>query len=279
MANEATKGTPGSQDGLIDDPLTGMASRRYLITKGEQDISLAIRYQESVSVLQFEIDELKNIYNQYGDEVADELLMWVAKTLKTQCRMEDVAARISGVAFAVLAPRTNAAQALQMCARLRAVLMDRPFVHNDIRLTVTFSIGVAVLGNEAEKDVEGLLKVAALRAAEARQHGGNCVVAEAGNVVAMAAGAEPVSGNGRRSGDQSAGSSVALGSVTLEEALDMLATHQRERLQPHIAGLIRKFIPLLEYGNKELNLSLSFAIEAMKKRLDEAAIEREFGDD
>lgn len=280
MDNKMPKGlTTTSHDRLIDDPLTGMASRRYLITKGEQDISLAARYQEAVSVFQFEIDDIRAIYNQHGDEVADELLVWVAKTLKNQCRTEDVAARISGAVFAVLAPRTNAAQALQMCARLRDVLMNSAFVHNDIRLMVTFSIGVAVFGSETEETVEGLLKIAASRAAEARQHGGNCVIAEAGSVVMLAADSINASDNGPRSREQRTASPATHGSLTLDEALELLATHQRDRLQHHIAGLILKFMPLLEYGNKELNLSLGFAIEAMKKRLEQVAIEREFGDD
>lgn len=272
MGNDVPKDDPSAPDGLIDDPLTGAASRRYLITKGERDISLASRHGEAVSVLQFEIDEFKNIYNQNGDEVADEMLVWVANTLKSQCRLEDVVARISGAVFAILSPRTNAAQALQACTRLRAAVMERAFVHNNIRYSVSFSIGIAVYGNEAEQDIEGLLKIAAQRAAEARQHGGNCVVAETGAVVALAASTEAAPG---ALGQPAAATTT----VTIDEALAMLASRQHDRLKPRIAGLFQQLMPLLEYGNKELNLSLGFAIEAMKKRLKEVAIEREFGDD
>jgi len=272
-----------SQDDLIEDPLTGVASRRYLVTKGAQDISLARRHKESVAVLQFEIDEFKSVYTEFGDEVADELMKWVALTLKSLCRAEDVVARIRGAVFAVLAPRTDTEQAIQMCKRLRSAVMDRAFVHNAVRLPVTFSVGVAVFGHDDTAEIEDLVAVAAQHTAEAQRAGGNSVVAESGSVIKMEAPREamPLTGASTEKTDKKSAPAPKLATtgVSLDKALEVLASDQRAELKPYVASLIRRIVPLLEYANKELNLSLGFAIEAMKKRLQEVAIEREFGED
>jgi len=283
MTAESKTENTDLQDGLIEDPLTGVASRRYLVTKGSQDLSLARRHKESVAVLQFEIDSFKAVYTQYGDEVADELMKWVAVTLKSLCRVEDVVARIRGAVFAVLAPRTDAEQALLMCKRLRTAVMDRAFVHNAVRLPVTFSVGVAAFSPDDTAEIDDLIAVASQHTAEAQRAGGNSVVVESGTVIALEAPREamPLTAGAAAQVEKrpSSAPKPAVTGVSLDKALEILASDQRAELRPYVASLIRRILPLLEYANKELNLSLGFAIEAMKKRLQEVAIEREFGED
>jgi len=272
-----------SQDSLIEDPLTKVASRRYLVTKGTQDISLARRHKEALALLQIEIDNFKSVYTEYGDEISDKLLQEVATTLRSLCRTEDVVSRIRGAVFAILAPRTNANQSLLMCARLRTAVMDRAFVHNDIRIALSFSIGIAIFNHDSAADMEHLLAVAAQHAAEAQRAGGNCAVAESGTVVAMPPGASPsppTTASQRMAATKPGETKkpVATG-MSLDKAIELLASGRPAEIQPYLANLVGRFIPLLEYGNKELNLSLGFAIEAMKKRIQEVAIEKEFGED
>lgn len=96
-----------SREGAMQDPLTGVASKRYFFAKGAQDVALALRHQEKLAVFRFELEGLRASYDQHGDEVADALLVWMAGLLKKNCRQEDTVARIGGSEFAVLAPRTD----------------------------------------------------------------------------------------------------------------------------------------------------------------------------
>ncbi|MBM4362041.1 MAG: GGDEF domain-containing protein [Deltaproteobacteria bacterium] len=136
------------------DPLTGLANRRALSERLEEEVGRAARYGFPVALLLVDVDHLKRINDGAGHEAGDRALRLVAEAVSHTCRQTDVAERWGGDDFAVLAPGVGAAEAGALAERLRVTLST---LGEEPRPTV--SVGVADLAGS------GASSAAALRAA------------------------------------------------------------------------------------------------------------------
>jgi diguanylate cyclase (GGDEF)-like protein len=100
------------------DPLTGLRNRRQFFEDLAREFAGARRYNDSLSLLLIDLDDLKHINETDGFEAGDELLRRVAETLLTRLRVTDIAARIGGDSFAVILTRTTAEGARAIADRL-----------------------------------------------------------------------------------------------------------------------------------------------------------------
>lgn len=170
-----------SQAALIDqstlDPLTGLCSRRYFQQSCQQNLAYAVRHGQSLALIRMEIDGLKAIYRQHGDDLVDQMLVWLSGILSATCRREDTLARIGGAEFAVLAPATDQDKARALCRRLCDAVLARPFVHGATEIPVTLSLGAVSLEESVAQSYEELMHIAERRTRRARFAGGNRVVA------------------------------------------------------------------------------------------------------
>src|SRR5512147_1155580 len=104
------------------DPLTGVASRRELVQRGSQLVSLARRGRRPLAVLTLDVDGLRHINDRFGQEMGDEVLRTVAARLREALRTTDVVGRIGGEEFAVLMPDTELAGARIAAERARGAV-------------------------------------------------------------------------------------------------------------------------------------------------------------
>ena len=74
-----------------------------------------------------DIDHFKTVNDRFGHEVGDRVLVRVAELLREQVRADDVVARTGGEEFLLLMPRTDDAEALACCERVRRALHDEPW--------------------------------------------------------------------------------------------------------------------------------------------------------
>jgi len=165
------------EDQAIDDPLTGLRSRRYLIQRGEQDVGYSLRRGRDLTVIRIDIDGFKKIYCERGDEVSDRLLAWVANLLFTNARIEDTVARISGAEFAIMATATGCQDAVALCERVREAIAYQPFSFGHTTVPITLSMGLASIKADRRDTIESLLKLANERLCQARNEGGNRICA------------------------------------------------------------------------------------------------------
>ncbi len=157
----------------IDDPATGLRSRRYFLERGEQDIAFAVRRVKDVTLLRIDIDGFKKIYRMHGDEVSDRLLGWLAKILFETARTEDTVARIGGAEFAIMATATDIETATTLCQRVRKAVAEAPFTTNEIKIPITLSMGLASLRQDRQENIDGLLRLAQQRLCHAQSEGGD----------------------------------------------------------------------------------------------------------
>lgn len=85
-----------------EDDLTGLKNRRYIWEFARQIIERARGVNERVTLLVFDVDDLKKYNDSYGHAVGDEVLRQAAALIRRCCRRHDVVGRIGGDEFAVL---------------------------------------------------------------------------------------------------------------------------------------------------------------------------------
>lgn len=108
----------------LSDALTGLFNRRgwTRLLAGEEE--RCRRYGHPAAVFAIDLDDFKAVNDSRGHFAGDELLARVGSALATVARGSDVAARVGGDEFALLAVECDAAGCALLLDRLRLVLED-----------------------------------------------------------------------------------------------------------------------------------------------------------
>lgn len=81
------------QQTSITDPLTGLYNRRHFASIFQDHVSQAHRSQKPLSILFIDIDDFKNINDNFGHHTGDQVLEEVAAILKESLRLYDLPVR------------------------------------------------------------------------------------------------------------------------------------------------------------------------------------------
>ncbi|MCK4743745.1 MAG: GGDEF domain-containing protein [Sulfuriflexus sp.] len=158
----------------MHDPLTGALNRAALDTMLDKEIDLAHRHENSLSVLMIDVDHFKNINDNYGHSVGDQVLRMLVDKLKNQIRTSDVLFRYGGEEFTIILSNTSSAGANLLAQRVRCGIEEMIYQHQETALKFTISIGMATLvENEVAKE---LLDRADEALYSAKKLGRNCVI-------------------------------------------------------------------------------------------------------
>ena len=152
------------------DSLTNLANRALLTQR--IDAALA-RPGAAVAVLLIDIDEFKAINDTMGHTVGDQLLVAVAERLAAAVRTGDLAARIGGDEFAILAEEVNSEGDAAATAQRVIDAFRRPFNLGGEEVRVTASTGIATnLGGLLDPGTLLLQADVAMYAAKEAETGG-----------------------------------------------------------------------------------------------------------
>ena len=110
------------EDASVRDSLTGLYNHGYLLSRLQEEISLAERHQRSLSVIILDLNEFKEVNDRHGHLVGDEVLRMIATTIREQVRQHDIVARYGGDEFCIVLPATDQAGAQGMVENLRAAV-------------------------------------------------------------------------------------------------------------------------------------------------------------
>jgi len=125
------------------DDLTGLANRALFRDVLDHHLASREARGSSTAVLYLDLDRFKVVNDSLGHVEGDQLLRDVAERLRNCVRGEDVLARLGGDEFTVVAPGVDAAGAMRLGERVRAVF-DPPFVLAGLRTQVSVSVGIAL---------------------------------------------------------------------------------------------------------------------------------------
>jgi diguanylate cyclase (GGDEF)-like protein len=130
-------------DAALRDSSTRAFNRRYFQERLQGEVAFADRHQVPLALLLLDVDHFKEINDQYGHPVGDEVLRKLVDVLSQTLRCEDVLARYGGEEFVVLARRSNRALGMEFAERLRRRVAGSQLLPAGQPATVTLSIGVA----------------------------------------------------------------------------------------------------------------------------------------
>ena len=123
------------------DFLTKALTREQFYVLAEQTLRHSRRNQENVSLLIFDVDNFKEVNDEYGHTIGDSVLFEVAKLVKNTLRSSDIFGRFGGDEFIILLPNTPAEQAYLVAEQLRQKIGAYQF--STLKLSLSCSFGVA----------------------------------------------------------------------------------------------------------------------------------------
>jgi len=127
----------------VRDPLTGLANRTLLEERLRASLARDARSGGSTGVLFLDLDGFKEINDQFGHRVGDEVLQEVAERLKAVVRPSDTVARFGGDEFVVLVEQATPDALDVLRPRVRDVV-GRPLSVLGQAFEVGVSVGSAV---------------------------------------------------------------------------------------------------------------------------------------
>lgn len=156
------------------DSLTGLYNRRQFIRRADREINRARRYKNEFSILLIDIDNFKNINDQFGHAAGDQALRLISEVLRQETRATDFSGRLGGDEFChaiINAAKDEAKQlAERMCRRISQI---NEIENNHVQISA--SIGLATLSAE-DSDVLSIIKRADVLMYQAKSNGKNQVV-------------------------------------------------------------------------------------------------------
>lgn len=105
-----------------------------------------------------DLDRFREVNNKYGYQAGDQLLLSFYQRLREQLRTTDTVFRWGGEEFVLLAPQIDRLELREFAERLRQLVACEPFTISGEWLTVTCSVGAALL--DEWREPEAVLEVA-----------------------------------------------------------------------------------------------------------------------
>jgi diguanylate cyclase (GGDEF)-like protein len=133
------------------DGLTGLANRRAAAAALHAEAAQSERLETPLSIVLADLDGFKDVNDEHGHAVGDEVLRAFADVLRETVRESDVAGRWGGEEFLLLLPGADLDGAAQFAERVRAALATRR-IPSAPELRVTASFGVAEYAGESNSE-------------------------------------------------------------------------------------------------------------------------------
>ncbi|NOQ79511.1 MAG: diguanylate cyclase [Gammaproteobacteria bacterium] len=158
------------------DFLTKIPNRRYFLEMSDRYLQVSHRKRQALSIILFDIDFFKKVNDTYGHDEGDLVLKFITKNIGSILRRSDIFGRLGGEEFAIALLDANLEQAAVIAEKLRLLIQDNAYTHNNISIKLTISLGVSQ-AEEDEQEVSMILTRADLNLYQAKDSGRNKVVA------------------------------------------------------------------------------------------------------
>ena len=158
------------------DALTGVLNRHGLRKQLEEEYARAKRFDQSFSIMFFDLDRFKSINDNYGHQIGDEVLIAAAQRAELVIREIDVLGRWGGEEFMCVLPRCAQHGAVQIAERVRVAIEEMDVRYCKSAVSVTASFGIACFP-QAGRTLDGLIAAADSALYKAKREGRNRIIA------------------------------------------------------------------------------------------------------
>ncbi|MDO6711367.1 MULTISPECIES: sensor domain-containing diguanylate cyclase [Aliiglaciecola] len=155
------------------DELTGLPNRRLLYDRLSSTFALSRRYNRPIAVMYIDIDHFKQVNDEYGHDVGDKLLKWLANKISFCIRTSDTLARHGGDEFVLMLTEISKPDDTVVIAEKIFHTISEVFSVDNIQMQVTLSVGIAIFDPQSSDSIDDLLKKADLALYRMKRNGRN----------------------------------------------------------------------------------------------------------
>jgi len=141
------------QDMANHDLLTGLKNRRSFFDSAESLFWMAKRGELSIAIAMFDIDHFKRVNDSHGHAAGDFVLKSVSDILERNIRKSDILARFGGEEFCLLLHCREPGDPFAVIDKLRRLVGEQSFIHEDTAIRLTISAGVTVQTGDSLDDM------------------------------------------------------------------------------------------------------------------------------
>ena len=180
--NEATESLLDTQKELLEDNnelaklastdnLTGLFNRNHMSEILQNEHSRFIRHFHKFGIIMIDVDHFKNINDNYGHDIGDQVLIQLAKLFEPSIRTTDHVGRWGGEEFLICCTTLETNDIQPIAETIRKIISEAYFEVVD-RLTI--SLGCAII--QTGESINELIKRADVALYEAKNNGRNQTV-------------------------------------------------------------------------------------------------------
>ena len=219
----------------VQNPETGLFTRKYIELQAVQAMSQAMRHGGEVSAMVVGFDNVGVLREEQGADVMKQLQQRFINMLTAKIRREDSLGHFAGSQMVLISPGTPYPACESFGNRLREAIHAANISVHGKKLNLSVSVGVSNSPLDGVSSAGALIELAGARLKEAQQSGGNRVIA-----CDAKASAESVA-------------------PKLEQAIALLNAGHESEVLPHLATLGQQILPLLKLIDRDLKVGLSVA--------------------
>ncbi|MGC8734334.1 MAG: EAL domain-containing protein [bacterium] len=161
----------------LHDALTGLPNRKYLFDQLSQLMIQASRHNRKLAIIFLDIDNFKDINDNYGHEVGDNVLLAIAEVIKYNLRPGDIIGRIGGDEFIIILDDVAKLEDINIIVNklIKAVETIPNYLKNKLGtdiFKITFSMGIAIYPDDSTK-LDELIKFADIALYKSKELGKN----------------------------------------------------------------------------------------------------------
>ena len=156
----------------LHDCLTKLPNRTLLGEQLNLAISYAQRNGELLAVMFLDLDEFKQVNDNFGHLYGDELLRGVSERLQSCIRKSDLLSRLGGDEFIIVLSQIKTKQDVSIIAQKVIQAFEQPFKIYDQAVLITISIGISLYPSDT-LDKEDLIKKADIAMYRSKKSGKN----------------------------------------------------------------------------------------------------------
>jgi diguanylate cyclase (GGDEF)-like protein len=165
----------GLAEKAAKDGLTGVSNRAAFDERLAQIWKEAVQSRRPLAVILVDVDHFKKFNDTHGHQTGDAVLKSVSTCLQHAVRPVDFVARYGGEEFVIILPRADRLIVAQTCVKLRKSVESTPTEHENQRLSVTISVGAALLDQPSDRfKPQQLVEAADKQLYVSKSKGRNC---------------------------------------------------------------------------------------------------------
>lgn len=150
----------------IKDELTSLFNKRYF---NDNFVGESHLLEKNTIVMFIDVDNFKEINDNYGHLIGDDVLKGVALSITSSLRKNEIAIRYGGDEFLIILPKTKIQDAFKIAERIRVSVNNNVLKNHEINQKLTLSIGLS----KGDNDINNLVEQADKAMYYSKTHGKN----------------------------------------------------------------------------------------------------------